>query len=366
MASEVLEHGGRLSAAIARYGGSAADWLDLSTGISPFAWPVPPVPPAVWQRLPEDADDLVPAAARYYGCAAECLLPVPGSQHAISHLPRLWPQAQVALPYWGYQEHHRAWSQAGHHCLLYGSHQELQAMLASPSVRYAVVINPNNPAATLFAADALLPLAAVLHQRGGRLLVDEAFVDPTPAYSLASRFRAHTYASAPPGLVVLRSLGKFFGLAGLRLGFVLGPAGDLAALAAATDPWAVSHPARWVGAAALCDGAWQAGQRRRLQVASRAWRQGLAAVLPALAWTGTDLFASARLPAGVAFALQAACAQRRLLLRVIDAPSGEAVLRLGLPEASGEAAALGRLQAAAQAVGLASGPGSGRQSGRSG
>jgi hypothetical protein len=49
----MLEHGGRLRAAAQRYGIALADWVDLSTGINPQPYPVPPLAPEVWQRLPE-------------------------------------------------------------------------------------------------------------------------------------------------------------------------------------------------------------------------------------------------------------------------------------------------------------------------
>ncbi|GAB3287972.1 threonine-phosphate decarboxylase CobD [Parahaliea aestuarii] len=344
MTFEPLLHGGNLNGAIARYGGAVAEWLDLSTGISPCSWPVPPLPEAVWQRLPEQGDDLVDAAAAYYACPPERILPVPGSQHAISRLPRLWQAAEVALPYWGYQEHHRAWRRAGHQCLLYRSQRELLALLERPDLRYVVVINPNNPTTERRDPDDLLSLAETLHRRGGRLLVDEAFIDLAPHCSLASR--------SHPALVVLRSLGKFFGLAGLRLGFVLGDEIDLAALAMATDPWAVSHPARWVGASALRDAAWQAGQRERLTSLSLRWLQTLRSVLPGLDWSSAGLFQSAPLGARSAETLWDAGARRHLLLRVVGPQSGEAVLRVGLPRERDLEDAARRLRRAAGAAGI--------------
>ena len=90
----MLEHGGRLRAAARRHGIALADWLDLSTGINPRAYPVPPLPPTVWQRLPEADDGLESAAAAFYG--NPLLLPVAGSQAAIQALPRLFPPAAVA------------------------------------------------------------------------------------------------------------------------------------------------------------------------------------------------------------------------------------------------------------------------------
>jgi histidinol-phosphate/aromatic aminotransferase/cobyric acid decarboxylase-like protein len=109
----VLEHGGRLRAAAARYGIPLEDWLDLSTGINPQAWPVPPIPAEAWLRLPEEDDGLNEIAAAYYDCAADCLLPLPGSQAAIQLLPHLIAPSDVALLQPTYAEHPAAWRAAG-------------------------------------------------------------------------------------------------------------------------------------------------------------------------------------------------------------------------------------------------------------
>ena len=94
----MLEHGGRLHAAAQRYGIAVADWLDLSTGIAPYGWPLPPIPADAWQRLPEQDDGLEALARDYYGAAA--LLPVAGSQAAIQALPRLLrPGLRVGVVY---------------------------------------------------------------------------------------------------------------------------------------------------------------------------------------------------------------------------------------------------------------------------
>ena len=63
----MLEHGGRLRVAARRFGIPLSDWVDLSTGINPQPYPVPPLAPEVWLRLPETDDGLEAAAARYYG-----------------------------------------------------------------------------------------------------------------------------------------------------------------------------------------------------------------------------------------------------------------------------------------------------------
>lgn len=343
MALERLPHGGALNAAIAQYGGRRGDWLDLSTGISPLSWPVPVVPESVWQRLPEEDDGLLAAAAACYGCLPERLLPVPGSQHAIRLLPELATAGEVALPCWGYAEHAVAWSRAGHTCLTYGGLDggigELGELLASrPGLRHAVVINPGNPLGTRYSPQELLPLAAELADRGGYLLVDEAFIDLEPAQSLAG--------AAANGVVVLRSIGKFYGLAGLRLGFVVAAPSLLAELAARTNPWAVSHPARWVGAGALQDVDWQQRQRRRLRGLSTQWLDGVAGLWPGLAFRSAGLFISALVDGPQALALEAAAAREAVLLRIYGPRRDTAVLRLGLPPPGSLEMALERLRRA--------------------
>ncbi|MGH8575445.1 MAG: threonine-phosphate decarboxylase CobD [Gammaproteobacteria bacterium] len=252
----MLEHGGKLRLASARYGIPIEEWLDLSTGINPHGWPVPPLPPSAWLRLPEDDDGLEAAARAYYG--ADLLLPVAGSQAAIQALPRLRPSCRVGVLHPGYAEHIDAWRRAGHDVAavpVAGLDE------AARQVDVLVVIHPNNPTGDRFPPGALLDWHDGLAARGGWLVVDEAFMDPTPADSLV-RY------SARPGLIVLRSLGKFFGLAGARVGFVLAQAALLRGLAEAVGPWPLAGPSRAVASKALVDIAWQSAMRGELPEAS--------------------------------------------------------------------------------------------------
>lgn len=315
-----LIHGGNLIHASAEFGIPLDEWIDLSTGISPWSWPVPAVPETVWQRLPEDDDGLLDSAADYYGCPADTLLAVPGSQYAISRLPGLFPAGPVALPHWGYREHQHAWERAGHRAVVYRNAAQLRALVESDAAVNALVINPNNPDTTLLEPAPLAELADTLARRGGHLVVDEAFMDPHPDHSLIFR--------RPANAVVLRSLGKFFGLAGVRLGFTVAEPALLARLAATLDPWAVNHPARWLGRQALADRRWQTEQRRRLDAAARAWGDELRRLFPTLPWRTTALFSSAE--TDLAPALFRAAARRGLLLR-LHSDRAPALLRLGLP-----------------------------------
>ena len=171
----MLEHGGRLRRAAQSYGIALEHWLDLSTGISPFAWLVPAIPAQHWPRLPEDDDGLAASAAAYYG--APQLLPVAGSQAAIQALPTLRAPSRVGVLAPGYAEHAQAWQRAGHTVLPLPAQPLLQADAHCDVI---VLIHPNNPCADTFDGAALLQLHARLAARGGWLVVDEAFMDATP------------------------------------------------------------------------------------------------------------------------------------------------------------------------------------------
>jgi cobalamin biosynthetic protein CobC len=250
----MLEHGGNLRAAQARFGG--ADWIDLSTGINPLGYRAPPPSPDAWQRLPEPDPALLKAACAYYG--APHLLPVAGTQAAIQALPRLradlhaHTRVTVAAP--SYAEHGHHWSRHGH-ALRQVAYAQLDAAVADSDV--VVVCNPNNPTGATIDQARLLDWAARLGARGGWLVVDEAFGDTARASSVA----AH---AGGPGLIVLHSVGKFFGLAGLRLGFVGAAPALLAVLEDMLGPWTVSGPAQEIALAALRDHDWQQATQARL------------------------------------------------------------------------------------------------------
>jgi cobalamin biosynthetic protein CobC len=272
----MLDHGGNLNDAIRRYNRPREQWLDLSTGINPNPYPTPMLSPDVWHRLPESSDALIEAAQTYYGVPH--LLPVAGTQAAIQVLPRLRLRARIVTASPAYTEHHHRWQQAGHDVT-----QIPYAQLASAidDCDVMVVCNPNNPTGEHVAPEILLHWAEQLAARGGWLIVDEAFGDTTPEISIA-------HATSRPGLIVLRSVGKFFGLAGLRLGFVAAEPTLLNQLADLLGPWAVSGPAQQIGATALLDRAWQA--TARTQLIERGLRLQTLLATHDIASTGTALY----------------------------------------------------------------------------
>ncbi|SDS67636.1 threonine-phosphate decarboxylase CobD [Pseudomonas granadensis] len=252
----MLEHGGRLRKAAHDYGIAEADWLDLSSGLAPWPFPIPEIPLRAWARLPETDDGLEQAACDYYGAAQ--VLPVAGSQMAIQLLPRLRRAGKVGVLSPCYAEHAEAWRRSGY-IVREVLEQEVEFFLDSLDV--LVVVNPNNPTGLSLTPARLLDWHARLAQRGGWLVVDEAFMDNTPHLSLA----AHSHLI---GLIVLRSFGKFFGLAGVRLGFVLAERKLLKLLAEQVGPWAVSGPTRVLGQACLQDTENHTRQRIRSDEAS--------------------------------------------------------------------------------------------------
>jgi cobalamin biosynthetic protein CobC len=288
-AGAVQPHGGDLAAASALFPQAPRPWIDLSTGINPWPYPLPDIPASAWTRLPEPAQEraLCAAAATAYGVADPALLvAAPGSQILIQTLPFLRPPGHVQVLAPTYGEHAPAWARAGHQV-------EQVAGLPGPDgplPDVLLLVNPNNPDGRIVSPAPLLALAEALAARGGWLVVDEAFCDLTPDLSLAAQI-------GRPGLLVLRSFGKFYGLAGLRLGFLLAPAGVVAAMADRLGPWRVAGPALWVASVAFADRNWQNQTRTRLSSARQTLEIALnEAGIESLG--GTDLFQLVRSPAG--------------------------------------------------------------------
>ena len=272
----MLKHGGNLQHATKSFNRPRSDWLDLSTGINPVAYPIPAVAPDAWHRLPENNPALIVAAKIYYN--APNLLPVAGTQAAIQAMPRLRAKSRVVVASPAYAEHAYRWAEAGH-IVQEVPFNALESHVTSCDVM--VICNPNNPTGQVISNETLLRWADLLALRNGWLVVDEAFIDVTPDLSLARR-------SNHAALIVLRSIGKFFGLAGLRLGFVCANEKLLAQLAEDIGPWSVSGPTQEIGHAALLDLPWQQAMRSQLLNAS-ARLQALLAHYDIVA-TGTALF----------------------------------------------------------------------------
>ncbi|MCK1650969.1 threonine-phosphate decarboxylase [Bradyrhizobium sp. 149] len=241
------EHGGNLDLAQQRFGGRAEDWIDLSTGINRLPYPVGEVSLRAWSALPSRAEiESLHQAARHAYRTSAPVVALGGAQAAIQLLPQLASPGQARILAPTYNEYAGVLSAAGWEV------EEVNALDALAGADLAIVVNPNNPDGRCHPPKDLLALLP----RVGRLVIDESFADVTPQLSLASEHR--------PGLLILRSFGKFYGLAGLRLGFALGNSSDIARLAGMSGPWPVSGAAIAIGCRALRDDAWAEAASARL------------------------------------------------------------------------------------------------------
>lgn len=252
-------HGGDLDEARLLFPGAPEPWIDLSTGINPIAYPVPDLPASLFERLPSPSAhrDLEAAAAEAYGAPDPAtLVAAPGTQVLISLLPALWPRSRVAVLGPTYAEHAQAWSKAEHEV------SEITSLGQIGDATVLVLVNPNNPNGRIFRREELLALSRTLRERQGWLLVDEAFADFDSGETLVPVL--------PDNAIVLRSFGKTYGLAGIRLGFAVAAPDAAERLRTALGPWAISGPAIEIGRQALRDRGWRnAAREARSADASR-------------------------------------------------------------------------------------------------
>ena len=301
------DHGGGIDAAVARFGGARGDWIDLSTGINPTPYPLGDLPPDCWNALPDEAAfaALETAARRFWDVPdTAAVLSAPGASALIARMPGVASPGAVHIPGPTYNEHARAFT--------------AQGWQLSDTAESRVIVHPNNPDGRLWQP----------HDCAEMTIIDESFCDVTPDASLMA-------GAARPNRIILKSFGKFWGLAGLRLGFAIGDPSLIAKLAQGIGPWAVSGPALAIGARALNDTAWADATRARL--AMDAARLDALIGLPIIG--GTTLFRLYDTPD--APALQTHLARAHIWTRVF--PYSTRWLRLGLP---GTPAAWARLETA--------------------
>ncbi|MGJ8622676.1 MAG: threonine-phosphate decarboxylase [Yoonia sp.] len=298
--TQIRDHGGGIDAAIAQFGGSRAGWLDLSTGINPVPYPMPRLPHDAWTALPDRA-----AFARLYDLAlgfwqvpdGAAIIGATGASAIIAALPRVIPQGEVCIPGPTYNEHGAAFAAAGWR-------------LGQDPSHTLVAVHPNNPDGHLWQEHQL---------NAPYVIIDESFCDVAPAESLI-------HLANRPGTIVLKSFGKFWGMAGLRLGFAIGDPAIIARLTDLLGPWQVSGPALAIGAEALSDPQWADDTRTRLAADTQRLDNVMQANGAKLVG-GTTLF---RLyDVGDAAAVQTRLARCHIWSRVF--PYNPRWLRLGLP-----------------------------------
>lgn len=251
-----LLHGGALDRVKTLYPQVTGPWLDLSTGVNPNPYPVPPIPPETFADLPTSSQKGAchRAMSAYYGAPAESLLLVPGTEILIRLLPQLLKIQTVAVATPTYGDHLSCWQRAGANITSMADPTHLAG-----KVDAIVLCNPNNPDGRTWPPEILEDCRARQAARHGWLIVDEAYADIDPGLSLAAR-------GGKPGLIVLRSFGKFFGLAGLRLGALIGPEDLVEQARELFGVWPVSGPALHVAAIAAADRNWHEKTRKRLDM----------------------------------------------------------------------------------------------------
>jgi cobalamin biosynthetic protein CobC len=299
------DHGGNLDSAITRHGGTRANWLDLSTGINPEPYPIPQISMQAWTALPDQgaADALISAARDFWNVPdALSISPVPGASAAIAHIPLLATPGRVNIPAPTYNEHAASFAAAGWNLSDTTGHCDA-----------SVHVHPNNPDGRLWQPEDPI---------GTLQVIDESFCDVMPDASLMGRGGANT--------LILKSFGKFWGLAGVRLGFVIGQAEMLDRLSAMLGPWAVAGPAMTIGTQALRDHDWADKTRVRLardatKLDAMLTKQGASLV------GGTSLFRLYTVQDAAAW--QDRLAQHHIWSRVF--PYNPQWIRLGLPNAAG-------------------------------
>ncbi|MDH3335689.1 MAG: threonine-phosphate decarboxylase CobD, partial [Rhodospirillaceae bacterium] len=251
-----VRHGGDIAFAETIFGVPKNGWLDLSTGINPNPYPLTEIPPEFLHNLPgkDEMNRLLRVARNYYNVSENAeIIAAPGSQALVRLVPTILSSGNVAILVPTYAEHQPAWESAGHKIV----NADTTCAQAAGTANYSLVVNPNNPTGSKHQVDGLLALAEEMFDRGGSLVVDEAFADTCPELSLCPH-------AGQPGLIILRSFGKFFGLGGVRLGFVVTDKQTAKSIERALGPWAVSGPAIWAGISAMNDEKWILQNKKQL------------------------------------------------------------------------------------------------------
>ena len=330
-----LIHGGDLISASSQYGIPVEEWLDLSTGINPVPYPVPDISEHWFQQLPYQSAEFKAAVKNYYGAEG---VAANGTQQLIELLPSVLPSVSqelpILLPDCGYQEHRYSWQQQKRELNYYpatdqiASEKRIEQQLNSGSAMHLLLINPNNPTGLKFTPEQIYSWAGQM-QQGAYLIVDEAFIDLSPEQSVLSDYDRLQQLG---NIIVLRSFGKFFGLAGVRLGFAFSNPKLQHKLQTKLGPWVVNGPAQALAIAALNDGDWQTQTRSSIAKNAQATRelwQPLMGKLNAQLLYSEGLFISLKLPLEQGRYIYRFFAERGVLIRLVQ---GEELNTLPLAE----------------------------------
>lgn len=343
-------HGGDVECVASLYGIKKEHWIDLSTGLNPNPYPVNDIPAHVFSELPYLKAELIDAAEKYY--RAEKPLALNGTQLAIQSLPSVLPKFDIIVPKLGYQEHALHWQKSGVKLQKYSAttatlaSQEIDELLSTNKKQHLLIINPNNPSGLLFTPNQIRSWAKQL-KTGCYVIVDEAFMDLTPQDSVLGQGMLHN-------IIVLRSFGKFFGLAGIRMGFVFAAKKIQDLLQEKMGLWTVNGPAQYLAIKALKDERWQKQARIGIKKTALTCKELFSPLfhsekLNVLKTTHQGLFSSYWLNKHQAQLLYSHFAWRGILLRKIPVDENVELIRVGLMHLNAEFAndnAINRIKSA--------------------
>ena len=318
-----MQHGGNKTAAARAYGVEPSEMIDLSTGISPRPYPLDlgafELSDLIELPQAEDAEHLTQVMTSSWHIPDSAKLALAsGSGAIISLMPHLYQgdKRHVYCPEPVYSEHVIAWQNAGYTIITYDAG-------AIPDVDWGraaaiLAVQPGNPMGHIAPPSDWLALMSDAAAHNVMVIFDEAFIDLAPQLSLIPHM-------GQKGQIVIRSFGKFYGLAGVRLGAAIGHPDDITALYHLMGPWAVSTMALRFGAAAIADHAWADDQRRWLSDRMTFLKEGLAARNVTIVG-GTDLYLL--IDVADAARLQDDLARQGFWTRIFD--SNPRWMRLGL------------------------------------
>jgi len=248
-----IQHGGDIDLAIKKYGGKREDWVDLSTGINGTSYPWQESINVELRNLPSNKIlmNLEKAAARAYKIAESAdTAAVSGAQQIINLLPICLKSCNsVTILGPTYSEYEKAFKSSGIKT------QTVSEVSKLSSSDIAIIVNPNNPTGKVIADEMLEDLSKKVRI----LIIDESF-------KMFSTRRTLNFSN----IIQINSLGKFFGLAGIRLGFVSGPSDFIKAVKEMLGPWPVSSLAAEIGIVALNDRVWISEMEKLLVTESNA------------------------------------------------------------------------------------------------
>lgn len=342
-------HGGDIISASAQYKIDIAKWIDLSTGLNPDSYPITGIPTSAFTHLPYLQPEFVAASSAYYHSSDN--IPLIGSQMLIQNLPQCVIKRPVLLPSVGYDEHRQSWHKAGFDIHFYPAFELSDAInyidqsLQSNPQQHVVIINPNNPSGLMVEPEQLIAWANKLSS-DCYVIVDEAFIDMRPDMSVLR-------SQWPNNMLVLRSFGKYFGLAGIRIGFAFCKGALKQRIEQVLGLWMINGPAQYLAAKAMRDTHWQNTAIDNINRASYGTQQlfeplitHINAVSTTVPWnTHQALFSSYQMAESTALDVQHHFARSGILLRVIklsirlqtdqptqlpQAPCPQALLRVGV------------------------------------